>query len=59
MGSDITEWCRACLVCSSQQVGQVVRPPLTPIPVAGPFDRVGVDVLHFPKSAAGNQYTVR
>ena len=42
----------------SRQVGQVVHPPLTPIPVAGPFDRVGVDVLHFPKSAAGNQYAV-
>ena len=33
-------------------------PPLTPIPVAGPFDRIGVDVLHFPKSVRGNQYVV-
>ena len=58
MRSNIIRWCQACLVCSSRQVGQRIRPPLTPIPVAGPFDRVGVDVLHFPKSAAGNQYAV-
>ena len=30
MRSDIIQWCRACLVCASQQVGQVVHPPLTP-----------------------------
>ena len=46
------------VLCARRQVGQRIRPPLTPIPVAGPFDRVGVDVLHFPKSAAGNQYAV-
>ena len=58
MRSNIIRWCQACLVCARRQVGQRIRPPLTPIPVAGPFDRVGVDVLHFPKSAAGNQYAV-
>jgi hypothetical protein len=35
-----------------------LEPPLTSIPVAGPFDRVGVDVIHFPKSHLGNQYAV-
>ena len=44
-------------MCVSRQVGQVVR-PLTPIPVAGPFDHIGVDLLHFPKSASGNKYAV-
>ena len=39
-------------------MGQTVRPPLTPIPAAGPFDRVGVDVLKFPRSALGNQYAI-
>ena len=29
-----------------------------PIPVAGPFDRVGVDVIPFPKSYEGNQYGI-
>ena len=50
MRSDIIHWCQACFLCASRQVGQVASSPLTPILVAGPFDRVGVDVLHFPKS---------
>ena len=33
-------------------------PPLVPIPVAGPFDKVGVDVLQLPRSYDGNQYAV-
>ena len=36
----------------------MVKPLLTPIPVAGPFDRVGVDVISFPKSRRGNSYAV-
>ena len=44
--------------CASRQVGRVIKPPLTPIPVAGPFDRVGVDVIQFPKSYEGNQYGI-
>ena len=32
--------------------------PLTPIPVAGPFDRVGVDVIRFPPSQRGNKYAI-
>ena len=55
MRGDIIRWCQACFVCASRQVGQAVRPPLMPIPVAGPFDRVDVNVLYFPKSSAGNQ----
>ena len=31
---------------------------LTPIPVGGPFDRVGVDVLQLPKSSNGNRYAI-
>lgn len=58
MRGDIRCWCQACLVCASRSVGRSVRPPLTPIPVAGSFDRVGVDVLHFTKSTRGNQYVV-
>ena len=29
-----------------------------PIPVSGPFDRIGVDVVRFPKSARGNKYAI-
>ena len=42
----------------SHQAGRVVQPPLTPIPVNGPFYRMGVDVIQFPKSDTGNQYGV-
>ena len=31
---------------------------MTPIPVSGKFDRVGVDVVQFPTSYNGNKYAV-
>ena len=58
MRSDITRWTRGCLICNSHCTGRAVHSPLTPIPVAGPFDRVGVDVIQFPHSHLGNQYAV-
>jgi hypothetical protein len=58
MRSDITRWTRGCLVCNTHSPGRAVRAPLAPIPVAGPFDRVGVDVIQFPRSNNGNQYAV-
>ena len=58
MRKDITKWSRGCLVCATRNPGRAVRPPLTPIPVAGPFDRIGVDIIQFPRSQNGNQYAV-
>ena len=58
MRQDITKWCRVCLVCATRSVGKPIKPFLTPIPVEGPFDRIGVDVLQLPKSNCGNRYTV-
>ena len=58
MRADLTDWCRSCLKCASRSVGRPVRPPLTPIPVGGPFDRVGVDVLQLPKTSSGKRYAV-
>ena len=55
MRSDVRKWCKACLVCAT---GQATKPPLCPIPVAGPFDFVGVDVLQLPRTLNGNQYAV-
>ena len=57
MRGDI-RWCRSCITCASCQVGRAIKSPLTPIPVAGPFDRVGVDVIQFSKSHEGNQYGI-
>ena len=58
MRSDVSYCCRACLVCATRNVGQAIKPLLTPIPVGGPFDRVGVDILQLPKSSRGNRYAV-
>ena len=58
MRSDIIRWCKGCLTCASRRVGRATKPPLTPIPVVGPFDRVGVDVIQLPMSYDGNQYRV-
>ena len=55
---NIRDWCKACVPCATRNVGRPTHPPLTPIPVGGPFDRVGVDVLQFPKSTQGNRYAV-
>ena len=57
--SDIIQWCQASLVCATRRVGRATQPPcIDPIPVSGPFDRVGVDVIQFPKSYASNQYAL-
>ena len=56
MRRDIASWCHACETCASRRVGRPLRPPLVPLPVAGAFDRVGVDVVQFVRSDAGNQY---
>jgi len=58
MRKDITNWSRGCLTCATYSTGKAVYPPLTPIPVAGPFDRIGVDVIQFPRSSSGNQYAI-
>ena len=58
MRADIVRWCKGCATCASRSVGRSVKPPLVPIPVSGPFDRVGVDIIQFPKSSRGHQYAV-
>ena len=54
MRKDVSKWSRGCLVCATRSPGRAVKPPLTPIPVTGPFDRIGVDVIQFPRSQGGN-----
>ena len=58
MRTDIANMCRSCLVCATRSVGKPVNPPLTPIPVDGPFDRLGVDVVQLPRTKQGNRYVV-
>ena len=56
MRSDVTRWTHSCLVCLMHSPGHPVKAPLTPIPVSGPFDKIGVDVIQLPKTAKGNQF---
>ena len=58
MRKDIAQWCKSCLPCATRQAGRAVKPLLTPIPVGGPFDRVGVDVVQLPVTQKGNKYAV-
>ena len=58
MRSDIHKLCNRCLVCATRRPGKAVHLPLNPIPVKGPFHRVGVDVIQFIKSYSGNKYAV-
>ena len=59
MRSDIDRYCKSCLVCVSRRGGsRPSKPPLCPVPVGGPFHRVGVDILQLPLTARGNKYVV-
>ena len=46
------------MVCASRHIGKLLHPSLTPLPVGGPFDRVGVDVVQLPTSRKGNKYAI-
>ena len=54
----VTHFCRSCKTCASCNMGKPNKPYLTPILVAGPFDRVGVDMIKFPCSSRGKRYAV-
>lgn len=58
MRSDVNRWTRSFLICASHGLGRKTRPPLSPIPVLGAFDRISVDVLQLPKTCQGNKYAI-
>ena len=58
MRSDISKQCQSCLVCATHYPCKAVHPPLMPIPVEGPFNRVGVNVIQFTTLHFSNQYAV-
>lgn len=50
---------RYSLVCASRSgQGRVLRLPLKPIPVDGPFPCIGVNLLQLPLTYEGNQYAI-
>ena len=58
MRKEVIHLCRSCETCASRNVGKPIKPYLIPIPVTGPFDRVGVDVIKFPCSSRGKRYAI-
>ena len=56
---DTQAHCRGCLTCASYEgAGRRMKPPLLPIPVGGPFHRVGVDIMELPLTVHGNKYVI-
>ena len=60
MRAAVWRYCRSCLVCAARKgQSRSFKAPLQPLPVGGPFDRVGVDVLLAATSTLdGNQYAL-
>ena len=59
MYADVYSHCKSCLTCASYRgAGHRTRPPLKPLDVGGPFERIGVDILEMPKTERGNSYIV-
>ena len=51
MRLDVRQFFRVYLPCLARDgAGRQCKPELMPIPVGGPFERVGVDVLKRPKT---------
>ena len=49
MWDEVKRYCHSSLVCVLRKyAGPTIKHALQPIPVGGPFHRVGVDVLQLP-----------
>ena len=55
---DVFEHCSNCVLCRSRKSGNAPIVPLKPIPVGGPWECMGVDVLKLPQSRSGKTYVV-
>ena len=59
MYSDVYSHCKRCLTYASYRGARHhTRPPLKPLEVGGPFERIGVDILEMPKTEQGNSYII-
>ena len=59
MRADVRTQYKSCLPCATRTgPGRKTQPPLQPIPVGSPFQRVAVDVLQLPQTQNGNKYAV-
>ena len=59
MYSDVYHYCRSCLTCATfNGSGRRHHPPLKPLPVGAPFERLGIDIMEMPLTQDGNRYMV-
>ena len=59
MFADVLAFCNRCPDCAIvTSGGREHRPPLRPIPVKRPFQKIGVDVTDLPCTERGNGYVV-
>ena len=60
MYTEIDNWCKSCVDCATKKTPRnQTKAPIFSLPVEGPFDRVGVDILGpFPVSKSGNRYVI-
>ena len=60
MYTEIDNWCKSCVDCATKKTPRnQAKAPIFSLPVEGPFDRVGVDILGpFPASKNGHRYVI-
>ena len=59
MYSDILSYCKGCPECATVSGAcRQHRPPLRPIPILRPFQKIGVDVMDLPCTERGNKHVV-
>ena len=59
MYRDVQRFARGCLTCAARGgTGRRHRAPLHPLPVSGPFERIGVDIMEMPQTERGNRYVI-
>jgi hypothetical protein len=56
MHTDILSFCPDCAVVTGG--GRQHKPPLQPIPVERPFQKIGFDIMDLPRTERGNKHVV-
>jgi hypothetical protein len=59
MYTDILSFCKRCPDCAVVTGGgRQHKPPLQPIPVERPFQKIGLDIMYLPCTEGGNKHVV-
>ena len=59
MHADVLAYCKQCPDCAVVTGGgRPHRPPLKPIPVERPFQKIGIDIMDLPCTERGNKHVV-